>query len=787
MSTFKAKTFRLTKSTQYADQLWLKSLSTIATPSTEGQTDSVRAAYLPGGDTAVPTVFGTLSWKAPNEGNPGQCAINVSDGYDLVAGVTIEPSLASFNGDCRVAGTMRASTVEGGTMRASTVEGTLTTAYQPNITRLGPLSDLTVNGTVILPSLPYISSGKVLSMDSATGEIGYTNITGGLIDDGSPTVLMNVFTLQTPYLVYYDPETEAVCKYPAPFSTTLTDDDAIDSVTFNANMTVNGSMVLPSLSYLSSGKVLTVDDSTGEIGYIPFTGAENTSDTKSIFTVTEDLRLPNAPTFRTQFGLCIEPMTGSVTKAETPYAVTTVNDAIDSVAFSANVFTNNLNVGGDLFLPSLSPSVEDGTVLTVNLLTGKIGYKLVSGSNYSGDTMPYLTVTEDFSLPNAPTLRTPFALYINPTTGSISKAENPYTVSTVDGVIDSVTFGSTVVAPTLSATNLEGTLISGTQPNITSLGTLSDLTVDGSVFLPSVPYLPSAGTALTVDPATGQLMYTDIMTGPPEIDTVPLLTITEDLRLPNAPTSRTSYSLYVEPETGSVTKAETPYTVSTVDGVIDSVTFGSTVVAPTLSATNLEGTLISGTQPNITSIGTLSSLNVSGNVVAGNLVGTIRTGAQPFITSVGTLSGLTVAGNTVINSLTVSNTVTATSLRGNVTTAAQPNITSLGTLTSLNVRGNITAGNISTNVITATAISGTLTSSAQPNITSIGTLSSLGVSGNLNTGNLVSTGTVEAAGYLKMGTGSDVWRLRPDPDTGSLAVEKLEGSIWVAKSLIGSV
>jgi hypothetical protein len=340
---------------------------------------------------------------------------------------------------------------------------------------------------------------------------------------------------------------------------------------------------------------------------------------------------------------------------------------------------------------------------------------------------------------------------------------------------------------TVSAAELQGTLTTASQTSVTSLGTLSGLTVDGRVFLPSVESVPSAGSYLAWDASTGEVLVTPSTGAYQEIDTLPILTISEDLRLPNARTFRTSYSLFVEPITGSVSKAETPYTVTTTEeGAIASVMFSANVIASNVSAT---------------------SLSVSGNVVAGNLVGTLRTAAQPFITSVGQLTGLTVGGNTTINSLTVTNTVAATNLRGTLTTASQPNITSVGTLGSLQVSGNAQVGNVSTNAISATAItastvSGTLQTAFQPNITSVGVLTSLNVRGNITAGNvstnvvsasavtagnLQSTGKVEAATWFQVGSGGDVWRLRPDTVSGSLAVEKWEGGVWVSKMLIASV
>lgn len=334
MSTFKATAFRSTSGTQYGDQLWLNSLGTIATPSTYGETTSLKAAYLNSGEAAVPAVFGSLSWRAPLEDFPSQCAIKLFEGEDMLTAMTIEP-----------------------------------------------------------------------------------------------------------------------------FKTTIHND--VEAMT---GFTVNGSMFLPSVENINSGMILSVDTSTGEVGYIPFTGADIVNDTQDIFTVTEDLRLPNVPTFRTSYALYIEPMTGSVKKAETPYAVTTVDDVVDLVAFSANVatanlFSTNLTVDGNVYLPSIPyASSAAATALTLDPLTGQV----VVASIAEADTTPLLTVTEDLRLPNLPSLRTSYDLHVDPLTGSVSKAETPYTVTTVDGVVDLVAFSSNVLA---------GNLVQG---NVLQVGSGSD-------------------------------------------------------------------------------------------------------------------------------------------------------------------------------------------------------------------------------------------------------------------------------------------------------------------------
>lgn len=64
---------------------------------------------------------------------------------------------------------------------------------------------------------------------------------------------------------------------------------------------------------------------------------------------------------------------------------------------------------------------------------------------------------------------------------------------------------------------------------------------------------------------------------------------------------------------------------------------------------NISGTILTQSQPNITSVGTLSSLNVTNNISCSNISGIILTQSQPNISHVGTLDELKVNSLGIIN------------------------------------------------------------------------------------------------------------------------------------------
>lgn len=273
---------------------------------------------------------------------------------------------------------------------------------------------------------------------------------------------------------------------------------------------------------------------------------------------------------------------------------------------------------------------------------------------------------------------------------------------------------------------------------------------------------------------------------------------------------------------------------------------GSITGVNSVSANSLTGTLQTGSQPNITEIGALSTLSVVGDVTIGSInlpsnsqrlfinesngrfmtfarsslircdfnmnpqgdlelnlfrdlrvrngsalrmsgpvtgvtdltantiTGVIQTNAQPNITSVGTLTSL------LVDTTIIADTLTARLISGIIQTAAQPNITSVGSLTSLNVLNTITA-----NAINATSLSGTIQTASQPNITSLGTLSSLSVanaitSKSINADTLI--GTIQTAAQPKItsiGTLSSL-NVANEITTSSITATSIVGTLTTA-------
>jgi hypothetical protein len=325
-------------------------------------------------------------------------------------------------------------------------------------------------------------------------------------------------------------------------------------------------------------------------------------------------------------------------------------------------------------------------------------------------------------------------------------------------VVGNTTLGNQVVSNyfignLFGTANLARNVTLGAQPNITSLGTLTSLTVSGDSTL---------GNSVTANYFTGRLY--GIANSATIANTANIATFANTANYANTAGLANS-TLFCN----TANFANVAYSVD-----------AANVVGQVANAL-IAGTVYTNAQPNITSVGTLTSLGVSGNVTAGNifansgtvrgnvLIGTLSTlsSSQPNITSVGTLTTLNVNGNITAGNVNAGNLLTANFISGTLTTNAQQNINYLGNVGWLNVNtsvpnsnGNITfngsmsgtgvgsniniTGNLKAgNYVEANYLVGELTTSAQPNITSIGNLTSLTVVGDTNlgaVGNITITG-----------------------------------------------
>ena len=266
-----------------------------------------------------------------------------------------------------------------------------------------------------------------------------------------------------------------------------------------------------------------------------------------------------------------------------------------------------------------------------------------------------------------------------------------------------------------------GTVLTNSQPNITSVGTLGSLSVTGNVSsgnanlgnLVSANYFSGDATYLTNVPAGSQLLNGNSNV---YVNANANVTISSNgvSNIIVVTSTGVNVSGYLNAGTGNITSGNatlgnlatsnyfsgngsllTSITGANVTGTVANATYATSAGSATTA-----DTVTTNAQPNITSVGTLSTLSVTGNVTSGNAnLGNLATanyfsGNGSLLTSI---TGGNVTG-TVANATYAISAGSATTA-GTVITNAQPNITSVGSLTGLtvsNVTGDVTFTNTAT-------------------------------------------------------------------------------------------
>jgi len=307
--------------------------------------------------------------------------------------------------------------------------------------------------------------------------------------------------------------------------------------------------------------------------------------------------------------------------------------------------------------------------------------------------------------------------------------------------------------------NFAGFVTGNAQGNITSVGTLANLSVTGTV---------SGGNFTTSGYSnTGSLN----VTGLSNLGNVGNVTITGGSTNQYLKTDGLGNLTWSGIAAGSnITNGNTSVDIPTSNGNINLTSNGNLSLTVTETGVNVAGTLNATGNANTGNLGT-GFIFATGNITTTTITANVANGTAPF----------TVNSTTQVANLNVATAGLSTAVTG----AAQGNITSVGTLTGLNVSStvtavaftantglftgdgfglsNIAAGNIIGTVANAnySAYSGNanfaniVTGAAQGNITSVGSLTGLTVSGNANVGNLgttalVATGTGSFGGNVNM-------------------------------------
>ena len=616
------------------------------------------------------------------------------------------------------------------------VAGTVYTADQPNITSLGTVTSLSISGNA---NIGNVGTGGLIT---ATGDItGGNLITSGTISATGNANVGNIGAAEGVFTSIAGTLTTA-----AQPNVTSTGTLASLSVSGNANIGNIGTGLITATGNITGDNLITggLVTATGNI-------TANEFITGGVVTALGNVTGGNIIT-----GGFVS-ATGNITGSNLT--------ATGSLSVTSNANVLNIGANNGIF-NSISGTLSTNAQPNITSL-GTLSNISVSGNA----TITNLSVTGNLNAGDI----TVGAIANGNSNVDITNTNGNVTIS-VDGVANVATFTSTganvtgnITAGNVFATtftgalsgaatsaNTAGTVTTNSQPNITSLGTLTGLTVSGTANLGAVGNVKITGSSgFLQSDGNGNLSFASVITQsiPGTANTVLLSDGSNNIAA-----------------SGNIKFNDPQLDITGNLSVTGNANVGN------IGATNIAGTLTTNAQPNITSVGSLTSLALGGNLnsnanivinnasniitggsifansgtVSGNLLtGTLTTNAQPNITSIGTLTSLSISGT-----LTAGNLATggALSVGGNanvgnigatdgVFTTLSGNGSALSAITGANVTGTVANATYAVTSGSATT-AGTVTTAAQPNITSLGTLSSLSVSGNANVGNIGGTNGV---------------------------------------------
>jgi hypothetical protein len=411
---------------------------------------------------------------------------------------------------------------------------------------------------------------------------------------------------------------------------------------------------------------------------------------------------------------------GTVTTAAQPNITST--GTLTSLTVTGNVTGGNLVTAGKVYA---SEFIEGGT--GIYLSAGPAGY--INFFTTGGDKAS-ISDTGNIIASNVIANSTVFA-----TTANISGNVNAGNVYANSG--------------TIGASLLTGTLTTAAQPNITSVGTLTNLTVSGVSNLNAIGNVKitggTSGQSIITDGA-GNLSFTSVIPGGGYVfqqsSAATTWTINHNLgyqyvniQIIDA-TGNSWTGRYDYPTINFANSTTTVVTFTSAQAGWAALTIGSPEGAGTA------GTVTTNAQPNITSVGTLTTLAVSGvsnlNAV-GNVIITGGTSGQVLTTNgSGNLSWTSTYSNTTANAFMAGGVV------GDIIPAGN-NVANLGSPTNqfkdlFLSNATLYFNGAGLTVGTSNGVANTLIFNSQPVVTSSGN-SSLTTTGNVEGGYIIGNGS----------------------------------------------
>jgi hypothetical protein len=538
----------------------------------------------------------------------------------------------------------------------------------------------------------------------------------------------------------------------------------VTSTTQVANLNVATAGTATSATSATNAAALLQNTSTSTTVYPTFTTSSANGNSQAVINTSISANLGNASITATTF---VGALSGAATSATTAGTVTTnAQPNITSVGTLTSLsVSGNANIGNigtaqvlasaNITAPQLISNVAIGTAPLVVTSTTLVTNLYVARANVS-----------DFSSVTTATTGNYYLNFVNALTGNLQEYANATFVANVaNGAITATTF----VGALSGAATTAGTVTTNAQPNITSVGTLTSLSVSGNITGANV----IAANTFLANGANGTVVANNFTasgnaTGNANVSTITgnlgiraiFSTYTDNSAIASATIANAAIHAIAAPNlaaanaTVTFTNAATFYIagapVANTNATITNpyalfVATGNSYFGGNVTfASNLIGTLANGTSNvNIPIVNGNINLSSAGNanivVVTGtgiNVAGTLNATGNANVGNIGAAQGIftTSANIPLINSGTSNITLASggnvsTLIGGNATAQLVVTATGANIPGTANIVGLVTGGNFTTTGANATVTANnlTLTGAASGNVNVAAALSNLGL------------------------------------------------------------
>jgi len=406
-----------------------------------------------------------------------------------------------------VANAVSGSNVSGQVANAL-VAGTVYTAAQPNITSVGTLTsiatsgDITATGNITSTSGVFTGNGAGLTNINAgniVGAYGNANVVNLLANFGSNTISTtgNVttgnLTVQSDAVITGNLTVNG--NTTTVHSNVVTIDDKFINVANNASTAAQ-----------ANGGGLGVGPQGSEYATLTYNSTANAWNTNIAISATGNV----SGTYITGNGSALSSITGANvtgTVANATYATSagSANTANTAVTVTGNAQANITSVGT---LTSLSVS---GNTTAGNLLTGGVVSATgnITGNYFLGNGSQLTGLPATYSNANVATFLANFGSNSISTTGNVTASYligNGSLLTSVTGANVTGTVANATYAVSAGSATTAGTVTTNAQPNITSVGILTSVSVSGNITAGNI-------TNNGVSSVTGNVIAGNVLTG----------------------------------------------------------------------------------------------------------------------------------------------------------------------------------------------------------------------------------------------------------------------------------